>query len=106
MRRMSPLWTSAEIAEATRGQASASFAAKGVAFDSREIEPGDLFIAMKGEATDGHHFIGQAVAAGAAGMLVSEPIDAPHVLVPDTMAALEALATASRARSQARIVGV
>jgi UDP-N-acetylmuramoyl-tripeptide--D-alanyl-D-alanine ligase len=103
---LSALWTSAEIAEATGGVASSSFEAKGVAFDSREIEPGDLFIAMKGDTTDGHRFAGQAIAAGASGMLVSEPIDTPHVLAPDTSCALEALAKASRARSTARIIGV
>ena len=46
---MSPLWTSSEIAAATGGVASGDFEAKGVAFDSREIGPGDLFVAMKGE---------------------------------------------------------
>jgi UDP-N-acetylmuramoyl-tripeptide--D-alanyl-D-alanine ligase len=43
---MSPLWTSEEIAQATEGTASAAFTASGVAFDSREVEPGHLFIAM------------------------------------------------------------
>lgn len=51
------LWTSSELAKATGGTASAEFEVTGVAFDSREIQPGDLFIAMRGEATDGHLFI-------------------------------------------------
>src|SRR5688572_12683879 len=103
---MSPLWTAQEIAQATGGSVHGAFDVKGVAFDSREIEPGDLFIAMRGESTDGHRFVGQAMAAGAAGALVSDAIDGPHVLVPDTNAALEALAEASRRRSAARIIGV
>ncbi|MEO8375257.1 MAG: Mur ligase domain-containing protein, partial [Sphingomonas bacterium] len=48
------LWTSAEIAAATGGTASADFTATGVTFDSREIGPGDLFVALKGETSDGH----------------------------------------------------
>ena len=69
---MSALWTSAEIAAATGGAAHGDFEASGVAFDSREVEPGDLFVAMKGEATDGHLFLDKAFAAGAAGAIVSE----------------------------------
>jgi UDP-N-acetylmuramoyl-tripeptide--D-alanyl-D-alanine ligase len=87
---MTPLWTSRDIAAATSGAASGDFAVTGVAFDSREIGPGDLFLALKGEATDGHLFIGKAVAAGAAGLLVAEPSEAPHVRVDDTTEALNA----------------
>ena len=50
----------------------------------REIGPGDLFVALKGEATDGHLFVEKALAAGAAGVLVSEAVEGPHVLVADT----------------------
>ena len=102
----SALWTSDEIADAVAGSASAPFSATGVAFDSREIGPGDLFVALKGEATDGHRFVAQALGAGAAGAIVSEPVGGPHVRVADTMKALNDLACASRARSEAKIVGV
>jgi UDP-N-acetylmuramoyl-tripeptide--D-alanyl-D-alanine ligase len=103
---MTSLWTSAEIAEATGGTASAGFSVTGVAFDSREIGPGDLFIALTGETTDGHRFVDKAVAAGAAGVIVSKPVDSPHVLVPDTTGALNDLGSASRARTRARVIGV
>ena len=103
---MTALWTSREIATATGGIAGAAFSASGVAFDSREIEPGHLFVALRGEATDGHLFVEQAFARGASGALVSQPVQVPHVLVPDTMRGLEALGTASRARTAARITGV
>ncbi len=103
---MSRLWSSAEIAQATSGQASAEFSVDGVAFDSREVGPGDLFIALKGETSDGHRFVDGAFAQGAAGAVVSEPISQPHVLVSDTTAALNALGAASRARTQAMIIGV
>jgi UDP-N-acetylmuramoyl-tripeptide--D-alanyl-D-alanine ligase len=103
---MSALWTSDEIAAATGGTASERFEATGVTFDSREVEPGHLFIALKGEATDGHRFLDQAFAAGAAGALVSAETPHPHVRVADTMDALNDLGRASRARSGARICGV
>ncbi|MEG3178142.1 UDP-N-acetylmuramoyl-tripeptide--D-alanyl-D-alanine ligase [Sphingomonas sp. RB3P16] len=100
------LWTSADIAAATGGTASTLFTATGVTFDSREVGPGDLFIALTGEATDGHRFLPQAFAQGAAGAIVSQPVEHPHVLVADTTAALDALARASRARTAAKIIGV
>jgi UDP-N-acetylmuramoyl-tripeptide--D-alanyl-D-alanine ligase len=103
---MSALWTSDEIARATGGIAHGDFDATGVAFDSREVEPGHVFVAMKGEATDGHLFLDNAFAAGASGAIVSEPTDRPHVLVADTTAALDALGRAARARTAARICGV
>ena len=96
---MTPLWTSAEIAAATGGTASAPFEVTGVTFDSREVQPGDLFVAMPGTVYDGHKFVEGAFAAGAAGAIVSHPVDGPHVLVEDTARALEDLGSASRERS-------
>ena len=103
---MSGLWTAFDIAEATDGEVHGCFSANGVAFDSREVGPGDLFVALKGEATDGHRFVAKAFANGAAGAIVSEPIEQPHVRVADTTEALNALGAASRKRTQARIIGV
>ncbi len=100
------LWTSTAIAAACGGTAHGDFAANGVTFDSREVAPGDLFIALKGEATDGHRFTGKALERGAAGLLVSEPVAAPHVRVADTMAALNALGAAARDRCAATRIGV
>ena len=103
---MSALWTSDEIAAATAGTASETFEVTGVCFDSREVEPGFLFVAMPGTVHDGHKFVDQAFAAGAAGAIVSRPVDGPHVLVDDTAAALEALGRAARERVDATIFGV
>lgn len=100
------LWTSEEIAAATGGAASAPFAVNGVAFDSREVGPNDLFIALSGETTDGHKFVDPAFAQGAAGAIVSAPVSHPHILVADTKSALDALGVAARARTAAKIVGV
>ncbi|GCE27633.1 UDP-N-acetylmuramoyl-tripeptide--D-alanyl-D-alanine ligase [Dictyobacter alpinus] len=70
--------------------------------DSRQIEPGDLFIARKGANSDGHHFIPAAARAGALAALCSTPVnDVPpdflQIIVPDILTALHATA---RARTQ------
>ena len=103
---MSALWTSEELAQATGGSASEPFEVTGVTFDSREVEPGFLFIAMPGTTHDGHEFVDSAYSSGAAGVIVSQPVNGPHILVQDTFAALRALGRASRERSRAVIFGV
>ncbi|HKX92978.1 MAG TPA: UDP-N-acetylmuramoyl-tripeptide--D-alanyl-D-alanine ligase [Sphingomicrobium sp.] len=103
---MSALWTSEEIAAATGGTASAVFEVTGVTFDSREVEPGFLFVAMPGTVHDGHDFVEAAFAAGAAAALVSRPVDGSHVLVDDVFAALQSLGRAARERCKASIFGV
>ncbi|MFC3098621.1 UDP-N-acetylmuramoyl-tripeptide--D-alanyl-D-alanine ligase [Alteraurantiacibacter palmitatis] len=100
------LWTSAEIAAATGGTAYGEFQVSGVEMDSRDVRSGDMFVALRGEAMDGHAFVQKAFANGAVGALVDRPVDGPHVLVSDTSSALEMLAAAARSRVQARIVGV
>jgi UDP-N-acetylmuramoyl-tripeptide--D-alanyl-D-alanine ligase len=106
VRSLSVLWTSDEIAAATGGTASGAFKVTGVTFDSREVQPGDLFVAMPGTVHDGHRFVEGAFAAGAAGAIVAQAVSGPHVLVDDTFAALQALGRASRERSRAIIIGV
>src|SRR5581483_10683254 len=102
-----PLWRSEDLIAAVGGRLSgAAFAATGVSIDTRTLEPGDLFVALAGER-DGHDFIGQAMARGAAGALVSRPVDAPGVMVEDTFQALQALGLAARDRApQARRAAV
>ena len=100
------LWDAAAIARATGGTASGEFEVSGVEIDSRDVLPGDLFVALKGEEMDGHRFAAGALAKGAAAVMVDRPVDGPHILVADTSSALELLAKAARARSGAVIVGV
>lgn len=100
------LWDAIAIARAVKGTANADFLVSGVEIDSREVVAGDLFFALKGETTDGHRFVEQAYKAGASAAVVEQPVDGPHVLVNDTTAALDALATAARARTKGKIVGV
>jgi UDP-N-acetylmuramoyl-tripeptide--D-alanyl-D-alanine ligase len=93
------LWTAAEIAAACQGIASHDFQASGVEMDSRDVKSGDVFIALQGEAMDGHRFIPQAFEKGAVAAIVDRPVDYPHVLVKDTTQALHALAHAARDRA-------
>ncbi len=95
-----PLWTSAEIEQATGGRLSGqAFEVAGVTYDSREIGPGDLFVALKG-ARDGHDFAAAAFAAGAAAAITERPVEGgPCVVVPDTLRGLEALGVAARERA-------
>jgi UDP-N-acetylmuramoyl-tripeptide--D-alanyl-D-alanine ligase len=100
------LWDARSAAAAMGGQANGTFQMSGVEIDSRDVLPGDLFFALKGESMDGHRFVDGALASGAAAVVVDRRIDGPHILVPDTNRALEALAKAARERSNAVIVGV
>ncbi|TAJ71690.1 MAG: UDP-N-acetylmuramoyl-tripeptide--D-alanyl-D-alanine ligase [Phenylobacterium sp.] len=93
-----PLWTSADIARATGGAEGGGFSATGVSIDTRTLEPGDLFVALAG-VRDGHEFVAQAMAKGAAGALVSQDVDAPFVKAADTLVALERLGIAARDRA-------
>ncbi|MFZ9134054.1 MAG: Mur ligase family protein, partial [Gemmobacter sp.] len=107
---MSVLWTSAEAEAATGGRARRPFAATGVSIDSRSIAPGDLFVALK-DARDGHDFVADALARGAAAAMVSRvpdgvAADAPLLIVPDVLAGLTALGAAGRARARGRVIAV
>ena len=95
-----PLWTSSEIEAAAGGTlAGPAFTATGVTYNSREVVPGDLFVALKG-ARDGHEFAASAFAAGAAGALTERPVEGgPSVVTADSLRALEALGVAARERA-------
>ncbi len=81
-----------------------------VVIDSREAQPGDLFFALRGERHDGHEFVGEALAAGAAGAVVERPLDAPGQAmlfqVSNTLEALQRLAAYWRRRHDIRVVAV
>ena len=80
----------------------------GVQIDSRRVKPGDLFVAIKGEKSDGHDFIGMAASLGASAALVQRPVKAaiPTILVPDTIKAYGDLAAARRERMGMTVIGI
>ncbi len=81
----------------------------GVSTDTRTVRPGDLFVALRGDTFDGHRFIEDAVAAGAAGIVVEslpETLKVPALLVPCTRRALGALARGWRLRFDLPVVAV
>ena len=81
----------------------------GVTTDSRQVRPGDLYIALRGERFDGHDFIDAAIAAGAAGVASEVRFERAGVLtlwVPDTRLALGALAAGWRARFGLPLIAV
>ncbi len=105
-----PLWTSAAARAAAGGACAAGWTATGVSIDTRTLRPGELFVALTA-ARDGHDFVAEALAKGAAAALVSRvpdgvPADAPLLLVADVLDGLRALATAARERFRGRVVAV
>ncbi|MGE5573124.1 MAG: UDP-N-acetylmuramoyl-L-alanyl-D-glutamate--2,6-diaminopimelate ligase [Bacteroidota bacterium] len=71
---------------------------RGVVYDSRQVEPGYLFVCIRGESHDGHDFIGQAVARGATALIVEKDVPVPEgvssVAVPNSREALARVAQA------------
>jgi UDP-N-acetylmuramoyl-tripeptide--D-alanyl-D-alanine ligase len=103
------LWTSAEAEAATLGAASQAFAVNGLSIDTRTLQEGDLFVALKGDNRDGHDFLAAAFAAKAGAALVSripEGMRGAFLSVAHTQRGLEDLAVAARARSNAKILAV
>ncbi|WP_371133975.1 UDP-N-acetylmuramoyl-tripeptide--D-alanyl-D-alanine ligase [Tabrizicola sp.] len=104
------LWTSHDAAAATGGTSTTEWQANGVSIDTRTLEPGDLFVALK-DLRDGHEFVAAALAKGAAAAMVTHrpegvAQDAPLLIVPDVLQALERLGQAARARTAAKVVGI
>jgi UDP-N-acetylmuramoyl-tripeptide--D-alanyl-D-alanine ligase len=110
-----PLWTTADFLTGVQGRfvGQAPAVISGISIDSRTTAPGDAFFAIRGDRFDGHDFVAAAFEAGAATAVVAEDrasgLDAGQgalTIVPDVLAALNALAAASRARTAAQITAV
>ena len=104
------LWRSEDLTAALGVAPRHRFAAAGVAIDSREVQPGDLFVALAG-ARDGHEFVQAALDRGAAGALIRKsalnlPADAPVYEVDDPLEALGDLARYARARFRGQLFAV
>jgi len=78
----------------------------GFATDSGSVRPGDLFIAIRGARVDGHDFVAQAMAAGAAAALVERPVEEPHLLVPSVVDALAKFGRSFRDEFEGPVIGL
>jgi UDP-N-acetylmuramoyl-tripeptide--D-alanyl-D-alanine ligase len=83
---------------------------EGAAIDSRAVRGGEAFFAFGGAHTDGHRFVPDALARGAAAAIIQEDLDAPVtgalIRVDDTFQALHALARFARTRTPERLAGI
>jgi UDP-N-acetylmuramoyl-tripeptide--D-alanyl-D-alanine ligase len=110
---MTGLWTASAAVAATGGAAQGNWTATGVSIDSRTVEEGDLFVAIRGPNIDGHLYVGDALAGGAAAAMVARDWaadqtagDMPLLIVADTDEGLNALGRAARERGKARVAQV
>lgn len=103
------LWSSDEAISATAGRNDASWHANGISIDTRTLAPGDLFVALDGDNRDGHQFVNDAFARGAAAALVHRRVEdakGPLLEVKNTLEGLRDLARAARRRTKAKCVAV
>ncbi|MEX0590915.1 MAG: UDP-N-acetylmuramoylalanyl-D-glutamyl-2,6-diaminopimelate--D-alanyl-D-alanine ligase, partial [Xanthobacteraceae bacterium] len=111
---MSALWTLDALAKAmgARLDGAPAAAVSGISIDSRTMAPGEAFFAIKGDRVDGHDYVADALARGAALAVVADdrlaamPKGAPLAVVPDVLEGLRALARAARKRSDAQVIAV
>jgi UDP-N-acetylmuramoyl-tripeptide--D-alanyl-D-alanine ligase len=112
---MSLLWRTEALVGAMSGRPVGNMPAgvTGISIDTRTLQPGDAFFAIKGDLHDGHDFATAAIKAGAALLIVAEGklpalgrINAPMIVVPDVLAALESTGIAARARARGKIIAV
>ena len=108
-----PLWTPAELGALPSAYLLGEPApVTGASIDTRSLQPGDLFFALKGVSHDGHQHVPTALAKGAAAAVVERGREGefaeagPLVVVPDVLRAMEDLGRAARARNHGRIVAV
>ena len=105
------LWTKDSVCTTTGGTCEIDWSATGISIDSRTIQSGDLFVAIKGPRMDGHDFVEQAFRKGAVAALVDRRLvgidkQFPVVTINNTNEALDKLGIAARKRSSANIIAV
>ncbi|MBQ5946500.1 UDP-N-acetylmuramoyl-tripeptide--D-alanyl-D-alanine ligase [Massilia sp. ST3] len=82
---------------------------EGVSTDSRKLQPGMLFVALRGEVFDAHNFLGQVATQGVAAVVAEELPEGwtlPAIVVPNTLAALGQIANGWRAQYAIPVIGV
>ncbi|EHH68647.1 UDP-N-acetylmuramoyl-tripeptide--D-alanyl-D-alanine ligase [Gluconobacter morbifer] len=106
---MTALWTTADLRHATNGRLDADVTVTGLSIDTRTLQPGDLFIALAGENSDGHAHVRQALEKGASCVMVhtpQEPHDPRLLVVSDTMKGLVDLGQYARNRFRGKVVAI
>jgi UDP-N-acetylmuramoyl-tripeptide--D-alanyl-D-alanine ligase len=101
-------WIAAAVG-ATRSKSSVDAAVGEVVTDSRALQPGDLFVALRGPRFDGHAFVADVMARGAVAAIVERgrvPEDARTIAVPDTLEALQRLAHRVRSAVATRVIAI
>lgn len=111
-KKQEDLWLRDEVAAALALPVGGpNWAVTGVSIDSRTLEPGDLFVALRGETNDGHDYIQQAIVKGAGAVVAEQPVQGeegacPVIVVSDTLMALTDLGRYRRQQTQAKIVAL
>lgn len=95
-----------DLARRFGGVAYGDAAVTGFVTDNRDVKPGDLFIAIKGEKVDGHNFAPDAFSRGASACLVEQSVDGPHILVPNVVQALADMARSFRLEFGGPVIGI
>ncbi len=107
---MTHLFAADELIHATGGVMTVPFHADGVSIDTRTLQPGDLFVALRTESGDGHAHVAEAMQRGAAGAMVQDQTSLPDgarvLVVADTQAGLTALGAFGRRRFQGAVAAV
>lgn len=101
--------TLTEIASITQGTlVGDASCVKQFSIDTRTLNEGDVYIAIRGENLDGHQFISKAKESGAAGVIVDHPIDTviPHIIVDNTEHALQRLSAHHRRKMAVKAIAV
>ena len=102
-------FTAEQLTRGTKGQLMVSAPPGGVCTDTRAIQPGDWFLAMRGDRFDAHDFLDQAIEAGATGVIAEEVRpgwSAGYIHVDDGLIALQNLGRAIRADFTGPVVGI
>lgn len=98
-------WVSSDWKNADR-----NFPILGISHDTRTLKPGEVYIAIKGAAHDGHDFVQTAVEKGAVGLIADRELPMfgkiPQLIVPDTMSALWSLAAGVRSHWAGTVIGI
>ncbi|MEZ5870670.1 MAG: UDP-N-acetylmuramoylalanyl-D-glutamyl-2,6-diaminopimelate--D-alanyl-D-alanine ligase [Nitratireductor sp.] len=112
---MSALWSGQELVEAMQARPVGNVPqdVTGISIDTRTLQPGEAFFAIKGDQFDGHDYVGAAQKAGASVAIISEEklvalgrLHIPLLVVTDVLEAMRKLARAARGRTRAGIIAV